>query len=226
MLRNDKILKQCSQHDKLGLLSSRAAHLFTRDGGIGKEGTDYIYNKVGEVATGVVSERIFGFTEQYDWQILYEPEAISKFAEQQKGSQYIVHAPVISDETIFIAEPSAIWVKQFNQKDSDEYLVEPIQCKCPREYSSFMRYAAVQTPLSLKELFPKDYWRVLDSMLICEAIAAYFFIYHPLFDEGQNHHTIFFDRLSLLGDINFLKQRKREAAAIYTAAMNKLINKT
>jgi hypothetical protein len=226
VLHKDKILKIGSQQDKLGLLSSRQAHLFTRETGIGKEGTDYILNKVGEIATGLSSERLFGFTEQYDWQISYEAESISKFAELQEGSQYMLHFPTISDETIYIAEPSAIWVKQLNQRQSDEYLVEPIQCKCPREYSTFMRYTKMETPLSLKEFFPKDYWRVLDSMLICEAIAAYFFIYHPLFDEGANHHTIKFDRLPLIGDIKFLQARKREAAAIYKTAMEKITNKS
>ena len=109
MLHKDRILRiGDTNQDRLGLLSSRSVDLFTRDGGIGKEGQDYIYNKVGEVVTGITTERIFGFTENYDWQISIEPDAISKFAEIQETGQYIIHSPVISDETIFIAEPSAI----------------------------------------------------------------------------------------------------------------------
>lgn len=222
MLHKDRVLRLGSSQDKLGLLSSRSAHLFARENGIGKEGQDYILNKVGEVITGLTTERIFGFSEQYDWQISIEPEAIAVFAELQSTGQYIIHSPVISDETIFIAEPSGIWLRGLNQKNADEYIVEPIQCKCPREFNTFIRYTQCQTPLGLKAFSPKDYWRMLDNMLVCNAISGHFFAYHPLFEDGTKHHTINFDRLSLLGDINLLKQRKAEAAAIYQSAIKKM----
>ena len=225
MLHKDKILKIGTNQDRLGLLSSRSADLFCRDKGIGKEAIDYILNKVGEVATGLTTERIFGFTEQYDWQIGVEPEAISIFAELQETGQYMVHTPVISDGTIFISEPSAIWLRGLNQNNPDEYIVEPIICKCPMEFSQFLRYTACESAEGLKALSPKYYWRMLDDMLICGATTAYFFVFHPLFDQGTNHHTINFNRLSLLSDINILKQRKAEAAAVYSEAMRKVTNK-
>jgi hypothetical protein len=226
MLHKDRILRiGDTNQDRLGLLSSRSVDLFTRDGGIGKEGQDYIYNKVGEVVTGITTERIFGFTENYDWQISIEPDAISKFAEIQETGQYIIHSPVISDETIFIAEPSAIWLRGLNQKNADEYIVEPIQCKCPREFSQFIRYISCQSPKELKKFSPKYYWRMLDNMLICNAIKGHFFIFHPVFEQSKNYHTIIFDRISLLEDMNFLKKRKMEAAALYKAAIEKMTNK-
>ena len=40
-------------------------------------GNSINFNKVGEVITGLTTERIFGFSEQYDWQISIEPEAIA-----------------------------------------------------------------------------------------------------------------------------------------------------
>jgi hypothetical protein len=225
MLHRDRIMKLGSHQDRLGLLSSRQSHLFARENGIGKEGLDYILNKVGEIATGISTERLFGFSENYDWQISIEPDAIAKFAEVQESGQYIIHSPVISDGTIFIAEPSGLWIRGLNQKDADEYIVEPIQCKCPREFSDFIQYAAIETPTALKSYSAKCYWRVLDSMLICDAIFAHFFVFHPMFEKGQNYHTINFDRLPLIADINFLKKRKAEAAEVYQKALEKYTNK-
>lgn len=225
MLHRDKIMKLGSHQDRLGLLSSRQSYLFARENGIGKEGLDYILNKVGEVATSTTTERLFGFSENYDWQISIEPDAISKFAEVQESGQYIVHSPIISDESIFIAEPSGLWIRGLNQNNADEYIVEPIQCKCPREFSDFIRYCTLQNPMALKMYSPKCYWRVLDCMLICDAISAYFFVFHPMFEQGQNHHTIKFDRLTLIADINFLKKRKLEAAEMYQKSLGKYINK-
>lgn len=226
MLHKDRILKIGSHQDTLGLLSSRKSYLFARENGIGKEGMDYIYDKVGEAVTGISTERIFGFSEQYDWQINTEPEAIAAFAKAQVTGQYIIHSPTISDETIFIAEPSGIWLRGLNQKNADEYIVEPIQCKCPREFSQFIRYTQCKSPQGLKAFSPKDYWRMLDNMIICNAITGYFFVFHPLFEEGTNHHTIKFDRLALLEDINTLKRKKKEAASIYQAAIYKMTNKS
>jgi hypothetical protein len=76
MLHRDRIMKLGSHQDRLGLLSSRQSHLFARENGIGKEGLDYILNKVGEIATGISTERLFGFSENYDWQISIEPRAL------------------------------------------------------------------------------------------------------------------------------------------------------
>lgn len=227
MLHKDKVLNmQSSSYDKFGLLSSRSVDLFMGVREIGKEGCDYIANKVGEVLTGVSSEKIFGFSEQYDWQIGTEPEAITEFAEVQKSGQYIIHFPVISDGTVFIAEPSALWLRGLNQKNADEYIVEPIMCKCPREFAQFIGYTAVNSPQELKKSYPKYYWRMLDNMLVCNAIKGYFFVFHPLFDQGTRHHTILFDRLSLLGDLNHLKERKAEAAELYKATMVRMTNKS
>jgi hypothetical protein len=226
MLHKDKVLKIGSNQDRLGFLSSRSTDLFCRINGIGKEGTDYILNKVAEIATGLTSERIVGFTEQYDWQIGVEPESVAKFAEIQETGQYMIHSPVIHDGTIFISEPSAIWLRGINQNNADEYIVEPIQCKCPKEFSQFIRYTQCNSPEQLKAFSPKYYWRMLDDMLICEAIVGHFFVYHPLFEEGTNHHTIKFDRLSLLSDMNFLKQRKAEAINIYEIALSQVTKKS
>jgi len=227
MLHKDRILSISSEFsDKLGFPSSRAADLYMLGSGLGKQAQDYLLNKVGEVVTLTTTDKLFGFSEQYDWQIATEPEAISVFAENQSTGQYIIHFPVISDGSIFIAEPSAVWVRGINQKNADEYMVEPIICKCPREFSRFINMADLNSPNQLKAAHPKYYWRLLDNMLVCNAMTAYFFVYHPLFDDGTNHHTIKFDRLSVLADLNELKQRKAEAARIYAAALAKIANKS
>jgi hypothetical protein len=225
MLHKDRILKIESNQDKLGLLSSRSADLLMRGKELGKEAQDYILNKVGEVATGITTERIFGFSEQYDWQISYEAEALAKYASLKPKDAFFVQFPTISNGNIFIAEPTAIQVLIVNQKNPDEYLVHPVYCKCPRDFGNYIKYTQCETPQHLKETFPTYYWRMIDLLLVCEAGSADFFIFHPLFDSEVNYHTISFDRLALLGDMNKLKDRKAAATRMYRTALEKLSTK-
>lgn len=208
----------------LGKISSRNAHLFMTGKRISDSAKNYILNKVGESLTGVTSDRMFGFTEQYDWQISIEPEAVDKYVEVN-NPEFVFKFPTVSSGSVFISEPSAIIIIGINQNNENEYIVEPILCKCPREFSQFIKYTECKTPENLKAFSPKHYWRVLADMLCCNAIKAHFFVFHPLFEEGTNYHTIIFDRLPLIADINFLRSRQAEASRIYTEQIENLKSK-
>jgi len=223
MLNAKKIITgDNSYKDQLGLIESRHIHLFTRRNGIGKEGLDHIRNKVGEVVSGVSNDRLFGFVEEYDWQIVNEPHAIELFEKGVKGNQAVVVSPTVKDKDIFITCPTGLLLKGVNQKNGEEYIAEPVFCKCPYSTGLFAQIKAMETANEVKESLPKYYWRLLDQMVACGAAVGHLFTYHPMMPEGKQSHSIEFSSILQAADIRFLKQRKEAIEVLYLIALSEL----
>jgi hypothetical protein len=206
-------------------IESRHIHLFMRRQ-IGKEAVDHIYAKVAESITGTTNERYFGFNEAYDWQISNEPAAIKMY-----GNSISV-GKIVSDITIknkynplFCTIPTGLHLKIVNQKNPDEYVAEPIVCKCPYDQDQFVRFRMLKSAEEVKQHFPKYYWRVLDQMDNASSVTAQLVIYHPLFPDGEQYHVIEFEKALVWRDLHFLQSRKLQATDIFNNTLRKMQQK-
>lgn len=214
---NKKQIKQGRQD--FALIESRHIHIFMRKK-IGKESIDHIYSKVGESVTGVCNDRVFGFNEAYDWQISNEPAAI-KLYNVKDGGQMVSDVTIVNLEmSIFCSIPTGLHVKSINQKNPDEYIAEPIFCKCPFDQNKFIALKMCLSPMDLKHKSPKYYWRMLDYMDNINSATAQFFLYHPLFPEGHQTHQIEFSKALVWQDLDFLRNRKHKINEIFHQTIN------
>jgi hypothetical protein len=212
MLHKEQITKG---RNDLARIESRHIHLFTRKK-FGKEPIDHIFAKVGEKVTGVANEKVFGFSEVYDWQISNEPEALSHYMIGMMVGQMASDVTIVNSEIdIFCTIPTGLHIKGVNQRNENEYIVEPVYCKCPFDQDQFVRFKMMKSPQDVKAHFPKYYWRLLDYMDNCKAIDAHLFVYHPLFPSGSQSVELPFNNIMITEDMHFLRQRKAEAEKIY-----------
>lgn len=200
-------------------IESRHIHIFMRKK-IGKEAIDHIYSKVGESVTGVSNESIFGFNEAYDWQISNEPVAIGLY-HIPDGSEMVSDVTIVNpDINIFCSIPTGINIKSINQKNHDEYIAEPIFCKCPFDQNQFISLKMCLSPMDLKLKSPKYYWRMLDYIDNVNSATAHFFVYHPLFPDGRQTHKIEFSKALVWQDLDFLRNRKHKINEIFHQTIN------
>jgi hypothetical protein len=206
-------------------IESRHIHLFMRRN-IGKEAIDHIYAKVSETITGTTDERHFGFNEAYDWQISNEPAAIEIYNKSISIGK-IVSGVTVNNKynKLFCTIPTGLHLKIVNQKDPDEYVAEPIVCKCPYDQNQYVRFRLLKSAAEVREHFPKYYWRVLDQMDNTNSVTAQLVIYHPLFPDREQYHVIEFEKALVWRDLHFLQSRKLQAADIFKNTLRKMQQK-
>jgi hypothetical protein len=181
----------------------------------------YIYRKVGEKMSGKAA--IGEITTEYTVHgLIHEAAAVRKFA-QKKGLEWIVCQQLITSPTSrFGSTPDGIIV--LNQSlDGTMYNVETVEVKCPPTYASYVGLALCKTPQDVKAENKQYYWQVLDQMLNCDCMKAYFVVYHPDFKLG-NMNIVEFRKMQpegieggkpvsypLVRDLKFLEERKAMA---------------
>lgn len=187
----------------------------------------YIYQKVGEEITGIITEVTESNSEDNintEWGDKYESEAIAHFA-KRKGLDYLTSQTMIQNtETRFCSTPDAIWIRAEGIINPDEYDVSTLEVKCPRTFSSFIAKSLCKTPLDLKKDNPEHYWQVVDQMETCSAAIGYYYVYHPLFPELSKGHEIEFKKLDLWDDFKFLVNRKKEAVELFDKVKDLILN--
>lgn len=206
---------------RLGKITSSNIHLICGKKGIGESGLSYIYEKVGESITGRSDQKQYGFVEQLDYGLDNEVAAVRELC-QQKGWDWVVLQKTISNGGLFASTPDGLFVEH----DAGEkgYVVKTIEVKCPFKFQSYIRQRMCATPEQLKGAFPEYYWQVIDQMLVCGATEGIFYTYHPDFPEGNRGHEILFKKVPLWDDFTFLKERKGEAAEMFSLTKHKLLH--
>lgn len=192
---------------RLGRFTSSNMHYLMGD----KITMSYVYQKVGEMFTGVCTatgeESIEN--ENTAWGNMYEPEALNKFG-LVKRLKYLVTQKVICDQgSKFSSTPDAIWVHG-ECLNKEEYNVSTVEVKCPPTYNNYIPLKRCKIPADLKKFSKKYYWQVLDQMDNCGSAVGYFMCYHPLFPEGANYNIIEFKKMELWDDFKLMNQRKKD----------------
>lgn len=186
----------------------------------------YIYRKVGEMIAGrSVKGEIE--TEATAWGLVHEADAIKKFA-ISKGLEYIICQQLITEPgSRFGSTPDGLIIHR-ESADKTAYDVSTIEIKCPPTYNNYVSLALCETPEHLKNENKKYYWQVLDQMENCDALVAYFVVYHPDFKNG-NMRVIEFRKMQnvdgkypIANDIKLLKERKQMAVEKMTEVYEKL----
>jgi len=206
-----------------GKLTSSENHFLVSDKFMTTGCRSYLFRKVGEMLTNVTASSGDLNIEATIHGLMYEAEAVQKFA-QVYGFKYIICQQLIAiPGTKYGSTPDGIIVMN-ESLDEQMYNVRTVEVKCPMTYANFIILTTCKTPQDLKAENREYYWQVLDQMDNCDSMHGYFIAYHPDFKAG-NFHVIEFRKMQPEGveqgkpvkfpiskDLAFLKGRKKMAS--------------
>ncbi len=217
---------------RLAKFTASEIFLLMATAGFGDGALNYVRRKVGEELTGKSSKGEVD-VEATRWGNFFEAEALTKFA-QQRGVELLVAQQLIADpESRFGCTPDGLIPLRISP-DETEYEVETIEIKCPPTFDNYIRLFECETPQQLKEESKQYYWQVLDQMDNCEALVAWFVVYHPDFKAG-NMKIIKFEAMQqiegkkgkefpIYTDLKLLRERKKMAEEKFEEIRAKLIS--
>lgn len=180
----------------------------------------YVREKVGESITRLSAEKEID-TDDTRWGIVYEPEAIRKFAERMGIKMLVTQRAVHESGSMFVSTPDAIWVKN-ETADKLAYEVSCAEIKCFPTFTHHVEMLECHSSADLRAADPDVYWQVLSHMDkdACDCLTGYAVFYHPDFplDKGGLHYIEFKKMLKdingtypIVEDLKFLRQRKEQA---------------
>ena len=180
----------------------------------------YIYDKVGEEATGM-PQRDDIKSEATNWGLENENANLQRFM-QERGVKFLVTQKLIAEpKSRFGCTPDAL-ITVRESTDKTAYEVETVEAKCNITYNKFIKLALCETPADVKKAEPIYYHQVLFQMDMCGALKGYLSLFHPLFRFG-GFKVIEFKKVELYEDFKLLTQRKKMAEEKYIEVREKLI---
>lgn len=202
------------------LTSSKMFHLTGGQKGL----LTYMYQKVGELITGISNDKETSeFNEDTEWGLRYEKDAVMYFGEQM-GIEFLVVQKMIAEPMgCFSSTPDGIWVHRESLLNSEEYNVSTLEVKCPRTYNNFIPLFLCDTPEDVFRLKKEYYWQVVDQMDQCGAAHGYLCVYHPYFPKGNNFKVIHFRKMELWDNFKRLLLQKQVAIQKLQEIQKKMI---
>lgn len=193
----------------------------------------YVREKVGEELTGR-SAKTEVDTDATRWGTFHEADALQKFG-KSIGVEFLITQQLICyPDSRFGCTPDGLVVSRISP-DETEYEVEPLEIKCPPTFSNYIELYECETMLDVKKAEPKYYWQCLDQLDHCESLAGHFVVYHPDFRRGNFRHIKYYANWSIdtpkgkvfpiHEDLKILRQKKKEAEAMFDVIRTKLMNK-
>jgi len=185
------------------------------DGGI-----TYIRTRIGEELTGVSSEKEIS-TEEMQWGLTYERDALQRFGELKKLDYLLVQRLVFEEGSKFGCTPDGLWVK-LESEDRLSYEVSTVEVKC-FQVGNHIKCAVCSTPEEIREKDSSTYWQVIMQMYECGALTGYLCYFHPLMKFG-GFRVIEFRKINLIKDFTLFKERKDQILKLYEQEKNILLN--
>ena len=185
------------------------------DGGI-----TYIRTRIGEELTGVSSEKEIS-TEEMQWGLTYERDALQRFGELKKLDYLLVQRLVFEEGSKFGCTPDGLWVK-LESEDKLSYEVSTVEVKC-FQVGNHIKCAVCSTPEEIKEKDSSTYWQVIMQMYECGALAGYLCYFHPLMKFG-GFRVIEFRKINLMADFKLFNDRRTQILKIYEQEKELLLN--
>lgn len=189
--------------DRLGKITSSKRSCLMGEKGIGVGGLTYIYQKVGEMMTGISSEKNIT-TEAIMFGIENEPKSLQYFIQKYEIPMLIVNKHLSGGE-YFSSTPDALLV---HRAIGDTYDCETVETKSYSSYEKHIRHCLCKTPQDIKKINPELYWQVIDQMAIADVVQGNALFYNPLFKEGEGRsNRVIFRKIDLINDFKLHKQR-------------------
>lgn len=216
----DPVLNEKYQQARLGKFTASRISCCMGAKGIGEGGLTYIRTRIGEELTGVSSEKEVS-TEEMQWGLKYEREALQRFGELKKLDYLLVQRLVYEEGSKFACTPDGIWVKS-EKLDKTAYEVATVEVKC-FQVANHIKCALCSTPEEIKDNAPSAYWQKIMQMDECSALVGFLCFFHPQMKSG-GFRVIEFRKINLTKDFALLSQRKKEILAIYEKEKEILLN--
>ncbi len=179
--------------------------------GIGDSGRSYIRSRIFEDLSGVSSDKNIS-TEDMEWGLQYEREALKMFGELKELNFLMVQRVVCDKDSKFGCTPDGLWVKS-ESSDKLSYEVSTVEVKC-FQAENHIKCALCSTPEEIKEKNSSAYWQTVMQMDECGALVGYLCFFHPLMKSG-GFRIIEFRKINLIPDFKLLTERKKETLKIY-----------
>lgn len=234
MFRSDFGYNELWKKERLGKFTSSRFGCLCAPEGIGKGGTSYIYDKIGEDLSGKESDPHVD-TDATRWGAKYEEEAIWKFKQHKEIENYICTQTLITAPGSRFGSTPDFLIPIRESTDGKEIEVKTGEVKCPPSFKHFIELSFCETPQHVKKIDSGYYWQTISQMVECDAQEGYFIAYHPLFRAG-NLTVIEFKALQYVKegkefffpikkDLDLLKERKRITEEKFLEYRDKMIAK-
>ena len=190
--------------------------------GIGDTGMAYIRSRVFEELNGISSEKEIS-TEDMQWGLRYEPEALLAFG-RAKGIDFLITQRLVCDkDSKFGCTPDGIWIQQeFEKEDGTWLVVAPEEVKC-YQLARHLKCVVCDTPEKIKAVDPDSFWQLIMQMSECDALVGYLIYFYPNLKYG-GLRIIEFRRIHLTEELKLFNTRKIEIMKIYEKEKELMMN--
>jgi len=207
----DPVLNVEYQKARLGKFTASKISCCMMPKGIGDGGLSYIRSRIWEDLSGVSSEKEIS-TEEMQWGLQYEREALKMFGELKKLDYLLVQRLIFEQGSKFGCTPDGLWVKS-ESADKLSYEVSTVEVKCYQP-ANHMKCVMCSAPEEIKEKDSSAYWQKIMQMDECGALVSYLCYFSPLLKQG-GFRVIEFRKINLIPDFKLLNERKAEILKIY-----------
>jgi len=216
----DPLLNEKYQKARLGKFTASKISCCMGATKIPDGGITYIRTRIGEELTGVSSEKDVS-TEEMEWGLTYERDALQRFGELKKLDYLLVQRLVFEEGSKFGCTPDGIWVKS-ESIDKTSYEVSTVEVKC-FQVGNHIKCALCATPEEIREKDSSTYWQVIMQMDECGALTGFLCYFHPLMKFG-GFRVIEFRKINLIADFKLFQERKAQILKIYEEQKQILLN--
>jgi len=216
----DPVLNEKYQAARLGKFTASQISCCMLPNGIGVGGLSYIRSRIWEDLSGVTSEKEVS-TEEMQWGLQYEREALTRFGELKNLEYLLVQRLVFEEGSKFGCTPDGIWIKS-ESSDKLSYEVSSIEVKCYQP-ANHMKCVVCATPEEIREKDFSAYSQTIMQMDECGALVGYLCYFNPLLKQG-GFRVIEFRKINLVNDFKLLNERKAEILKIYDREKEIIMN--
>ena len=216
----DPVLNEKYQKARLGKFTASKISCCMLPNGIGDGGLSYIRSRIWEDLSGVTSEKEIS-TEEMQWGLQYERDALTRFGELKKLEYLLVQRLVFEEGSKFGCTPDGLWIKG-ESGDKLSYEVSTVEVKCYQP-ANHMKCVVCSTPEEIKEKDFSAYCQTIMQMDECGALVGYLCYFSPLLKQG-GFRVIEFRKINLIADFKLFNERKMQILKIYKQEKNVLLN--
>lgn len=226
MLDKDSNIREEWLLNRIGKLTSSQIYKIAGKEGFGDTGKTYIRTRAFERAAKVSADKEIT-TPSMIAGLVEEGHSLRIFKRRHGIEHFVVQKLINGTLPNESGTPDGLWLKSaFEKGGVSLYDAETVETKS-FEPAKFMKCIEADKPEDVKKIDPSSFWQVVDQMIVADCLNGWLVYFNSQLGEDKGGYKEIPFRAAILKDeVNFLKDRKKEAQLEIEKIYKKLTSQT